>query len=144
MADEKHPLTGELMMRSYPDNSPQAAARILSLAILIDGGFDRDESRQLSESGLLETLGLDEAAFDAVLEDFCYDLQQSSTLWSVSEATTRSALIDSLLSEIVSPSMRLQLLDGMLRIVGADGRVSRSEAELIRRASARWIRGLEH
>ncbi|TVO51920.1 TerB family tellurite resistance protein [Denitromonas halophila] len=131
-------------MRSYPDNSPQAAARILSLAILIDGGFDRDESRQLSESGLLATLGLDEAAFDAVLEDFCYDLQQSSTLWSVSEATTRSALIDSLLSEIVSPSMRLQLLDGMLRIVGADGHVSRSEAELLRRASARWIRGLEH
>ncbi|MFV0663701.1 TerB family tellurite resistance protein [Denitromonas sp.] len=93
---------------------------------------------------MLARLGIDASGFDEERQGFCFDLQRSSTLWSVNEASTRSALIDSLLTEIVSPSMRLQLLDGMLQIVGADGHVSRAEAELVRRAAARWIRGLAH
>lgn len=93
---------------------------------------------------MLARLGIDASGFDEERQGFCFDLQRSSTLWSVNEASTRSALIDSLFTEIVSPSMRLQLLDGMLQIVGADGHVSRAEAELVRRAAARWIRGLAH
>lgn len=44
-------------MRSYPDDSAEAAARIVCLALLADGGLDRAETESLARSGTIEKMG---------------------------------------------------------------------------------------
>ena len=50
-------------MRSYPRNSPQAAARIVALAMLADGDLTRTELDALDQLDAHEQLGLDRAHF---------------------------------------------------------------------------------
>ena len=52
-------------MRSYPTDSPQAAARIVTLAMLADGAVCRAEVDALERSGVHEQLGLHAATFPA-------------------------------------------------------------------------------
>ena len=45
-------------MRSYPHDSPQAAARIVTLAMLADGAVSGAEIDALDRSGVHQQLGL--------------------------------------------------------------------------------------
>ena len=46
-------------MRSYPNDSPQATARILALAMVVDGHLAPSELRVLDESPLMRDLEMD-------------------------------------------------------------------------------------
>ena len=61
-------------MRSYPRNSPQAAARILALAMLSDGHLTMRELDVLDRLNAPAQLGLGRADLHAVLHGFCDDL----------------------------------------------------------------------
>lgn len=131
-------------MRSYPNDSAEAAARIVSLAMLVDGGLDPAETAQLKRAGVLEDMGMSAEQFDTVVHDFCNDLLQCSAYWSAGRLHMQPDVIEQLLGEIQCPAHRLRLLGAMLDIISADGRVTRSEADLLTRALRRWGDGLEH
>ncbi|MCZ4306276.1 TerB family tellurite resistance protein [Zoogloeaceae bacterium G21618-S1] len=131
-------------MRSYPNDSAEAAARIVSLAMLVDGGLDPEETAQIRRAGVLEEMGMSAEQFDAVVQDFCNDLQQCSAYWSVGRLKLQPEVIEQLLGEIQRPENRLRLLGTMLDIIAADGRVTRSEVDLLTHALRRWGDGLEH
>lgn len=131
-------------MRSYPNDSAQAAARIVSLAMLVDGGLDPSETACLSRSGLIKAMGLSEIEFDQVVREFCDDLLQSGDYWSSGRLTLRAEIIEHLLGEIRDPAQRVRLLAVILEIVAADGRVTSAEAALLSQAMRRWSDGLEH
>jgi hypothetical protein len=62
------------VMRSYPSNSPQAAARIVALTLLADGDICRFERRALQRTRAAERLGLLPSEFAEILNDCCIDL----------------------------------------------------------------------
>ena len=67
-------------MRSYPHNSPQAAARIVALTMLADGNLSHDEFMALEHQQMAAQFGLLPSELMEVLYDCCEDLQSSPGL----------------------------------------------------------------
>ena len=67
-------------MRSYPANSPQAAARIVALAVVADGDIGDAETQWLDRLAVHEQLGLARHELHALLDSFCEDLLSSELL----------------------------------------------------------------
>jgi hypothetical protein len=68
------------MMRSYPVNSPQAAARIVALTVVADGDIGDAETKWLDRLAVHEQLGLARHELHALLDTFCEDLLSSDQL----------------------------------------------------------------
>jgi uncharacterized tellurite resistance protein B-like protein len=124
------------MMRSYEKDSPQAMARIVALAMLVDGGLDKSELELVAGYGIVRKLGLSEDEFESIVHILCEDILTCGTRYGQIEMTMGQ--IDSLLGEIEDPQLRKLLLAWMVAIVDADQRVSDGEAVLISRALERW------
>lgn len=60
-------------MRPYANNSPQAAARIVALAMLADGDICMAEVGVLDRLGAHEQLGLETEPFHIVVHD-CWNI----------------------------------------------------------------------
>ncbi len=60
-------------MRSYPTNSPQAAARIAALTVVADGDIGDAEIEWLDRLAVHEQLGLARHELHALLDTFCED-----------------------------------------------------------------------
>lgn len=125
-------------MRHYPIDSPQAAARILALAILADGGLDVAELRVLDNYDIDEKFGLEPALFDEVIKDFCFDLAQYSDRDYASHLELDRETIGQLLRDIRDPRMQMDLLRMMVDIVNADGSLAGGEAVLVAEAMVVW------
>ena len=124
-------------MRHYSPDSPQAVARVLALTILADGGLDVAELRVLKHFDLKHRCQLDEAGFDHVLRDFCYDLLQFAGRNPLSILELDRDTIGHLLRDIEEPGLQMMLLRVMLDIIDADGTVSTGEAVLLAPSAAR-------
>ena len=122
-------------MRSYPENSPRAAGRLLALTMISDGHVDLSEIGAVYRSRILEHIGLDDDAFDAVLHELCDDLLATAHHGTIQIDET---LIDALLDEIGDPELRRNLLRTMWRLADADGWLADSEAVVLNRAAIRW------
>ena len=123
-------------MRSYPNDSPQATARVLALAMVVDGHLAPSELRVLDDSPLMRDLDLDRTVFRVVLEDLCNDMVNTAVVQGAVELN--APLIDSLLSEITTSELRRKLLSAMWKIVDADGWLADAEAALLARACLMW------
>ncbi|MEZ5628181.1 MAG: hypothetical protein R3E34_11745 [Rhodocyclaceae bacterium] len=66
-------------MRSYRNDSAEAAARITSLAMLVDGGLDRRKLRAQARRRVSEDMGMSAENDTARLP--CNDLLQCSAYW---------------------------------------------------------------
>lgn len=67
-------------MRTYPSNSPQAAARIVTLAMLADGHVCNAEPEELIQQGVHQQLGLQHEELTAVVHACCDDLLAGAQL----------------------------------------------------------------
>ena len=67
-------------MRSYPVNSPQAAARIIALTVVADGDIGAAEIEWLDRLAVHQQLGLGRHELHALLDIFCEDLLSSDQL----------------------------------------------------------------
>ena len=61
-------------MRSYPTNSPEAAARLLAMALVADGQYSMNEIKTIDRLQASQRLGLAPEAIKAVIDGFCEDL----------------------------------------------------------------------
>jgi uncharacterized tellurite resistance protein B-like protein len=125
-------------MRHYPIDSPQAAARILALAILADGGLDVSELRVINNYDIDDKFGLDPVLLDDVIKDFCFDLAQYSDRDFASHLELDRDTIGQLLRDIRDPKMQMDLLRMMVDIVNADGSLAGGEAVLVSEAMMVW------
>lgn len=129
-------------MRSYPQNSPQACARILALAMLADGSMCKQELDTFDLLDLHERIGLEKDGFHAVVQTFCEDLLTAARAnWSDTCRIDPDSLA-AWMAEIDSPELRRKLIDLCVAIVEADGRVADSESMVLEAAVAHW--GLQH
>lgn len=124
-------------MRSYLINSPEARARLLALAMVVDGHLAPSELRVLEESPVLQELGIDWTLFTVVLDELCEDMLDSTVRDGAVEIGP--ALQDELLDEITDTAVQRRLLVAMLDIVEADARVAHGERLLVNRAGQRWM-----
>ena len=97
-------------MRTYPTNSPQAAARIVALTLAADGHVSSAELAVLERVDAYRQLGITPPQMRAVLQDFCEDLlvAQQSTWADACHIEPRT--IAQLMAEIDEPALRMSVL----------------------------------
>jgi len=129
-------------MRSYPTNSPQAAARILALTVVADGDIGDAELQWLERLAVHERLGLARHELHALLDTFCEDLLSSDQLkWADACPVDERTLAD-LMGEIQDPALRLKLLRLCVELVEVDAQVDDGESFVLVAAVEHW--GLHH
>jgi len=129
-------------MRSYPVNSPQAAARIVALTVVADGDIGDPEIEWLDRLAVHEQLGLARHELHALLDRFCEDLLSSDQLqWADAFPVDERTLAD-LMGEIQDPALRLKLLRLCVQLAEVDARVDDGESIVLAAAVEHW--GLQH
>ncbi|PXW95194.1 tellurite resistance protein TerB [Sphaerotilus hippei] len=128
-------------MRSYPRNSPEAAARLVTLALLADGDLSRIELQAVETLQVHQRLGLDREALREVLHDFCDDLLSTHRPWGESCRIDPQTLAG-LLAEVDEPALRRLVLQLCVAIVEADRHVAEGESMVLVAAVEQW--GLQH
>jgi uncharacterized tellurite resistance protein B-like protein len=125
-------------MRSYPTDSPQAAARLLAMALVADGNYSLTELRALDRLKASRQLGLAPDALKEVIDTFCEDLLMAAQgEWTGSarmDESTRQQLLD----EVRDPALRAQTVDLCKAIVQADGHEADGEAALLDAFTRAW------
>ena len=125
-------------MRHYPNNSPEAAARIVVLALIADGTVDRSETQLLERQGTIHRLGLDLEQFDKIFYEFSEDSLTKAHRHLSGQLELDAKSINELLDEISDPALQKKILRLMLDIVNADRRLTAGEASLIAQALRNW------
>jgi hypothetical protein len=125
-------------MRTYPANSPEAAARIVAVTLLSDGYVGQTEYEFLSRPGVAMALGLEVERLHGVVHAFCDDLQASSTDPWVEVTRVDARTLARLLGEIDEPALQRRLLRLCHAAVEADGHVAQGESTVLSAAMAQW------
>lgn len=125
-------------MRPYPRNSPQAAARIVALAMLADGRLARAELAAFARSKALRRLGLDAAGWQIVVQALCDDLVESANLTDDIMCTIEPSTLATVMAEIDDASLRRTVLDLCVAVVVADAHVAEEEHTVLAAACAAW------
>lgn len=129
-------------MRTYPRNSPQAAARIVALAMLSDGHLTMRELDVLDRLDAPAQLGLGRADLNAVLHGFCDDLLASAAHGWADACRMDACTLAGLLAEVDDPTLRLTVLQLCVQVVEADDHLAEGESTLLVAAVEHW--GLQH
>lgn len=122
-------------MRKYGNNSPEAGARVVALALMADGAIDRSEIQLLERQNVVGRLGLDN---EQIYYEYCTDMLASANRNASGLLELDEHRITALLDEISDPGLQKKLMRIMLDIVNADHRLTAGEASLIAQALERW------
>ena len=123
-------------MRNYPVDSPHAAARVLALTLIADGGVSQKELNTLAGLADAQAIGIEPGLMDEVLQQLCQDLEMvSRRRWG---RELEPAQLDPLLDEVRAPLLRSRVLQLAYNIAQSDGRLSDSEGRLISHMNRRW------
>lgn len=130
-------------MRSYPRNSPDAAARILALVLISDGHVCRSEFEVLKRLGAADEIGLDPDGLSRVVHTLCEDLllgayNSGSTMASVDPDT-----LASLMAEVDDPALQRKVMRLALAVAEADRHLADGEALVLQAARQHWGHTIE-
>lgn len=128
-------------MRSYPHNSPEAAARIVALVLISDGNVCRSEIEALQHLQVEQELGLAPGSFAPVVHTLCEDLLagtygSATMMCSVDEST-----LASLLAEVSEPELQAKVLRLASAAAEADRHLADAEALVVATARRVWQAG---
>ena len=129
-------------MRSYPANSPQAAARIIGLTVVADSDIGDAEIEYLDRLAVHEQLGLARHELHALLDTFCEDLLSSEQLKWADACPVDERTLAQLMGEIDDPALRLKLLRLCVELAEVDAHVNDGESSVLVAAVEHW--GLHH
>ena len=124
------------MLRSYPHNSPEAAARIVAVALVANGEIKAIETAALNAHGCHRRLGMTEAQWDGVVRDLCADLHGSAR--SVEERCVSGEMLAHMLREVDDDSTRRTVLKLSCAVVYADRCVEAEESLVLLAMSEHW------
>lgn len=132
-------------MRPYPRNSPQAAGRVLALALMADGEVSSVELSRLEDLMAHTRLGLGRPAWLRVLHDFCADLLQCRRrarpglgAGARAEDGVDATLLRQLLADLDDPALCETVLMLCREAVEADRIVTDGEAAVLAAAERQW------
>lgn len=125
-------------MRTYSCNSPQAAGRIVAIALLADGHLSGDELTALHRARLAERLGLAPGEFGAILQGLCEDLQTNAHLNWNDACKVDSDVMQHVMRELEDPVLRAEVLNLCYVAIYADRHIDDSETALLASLSRAW------
>jgi len=125
-------------MRSYPRNSPEAAARIVALVLISDGHFCKSELDILKQLGAERELGLEPHLLPHIVytlrEELVHDgFATGSLLANVDDST-----LASLMAEVSDPVLQRTVLRLSLAAARADGHLADGETVVLEAARHHW------
>jgi hypothetical protein len=121
-------------MRSYPRNSPEAAARIVALVLISDGHVCRSEVEALQRLQIEQELGLAPGGFAQVLHTLCEDLLMGAHGGGSMMCSVDEAALASILSEVDAPSLQAKVLHLARAAAEADRHLADAEALVVEAA----------
>jgi uncharacterized tellurite resistance protein B-like protein len=128
----------ENTMRHYPRNSPQAAGRILALALLSDGHLSKRELDTLDQLDAHVHLGLGRTELHTVVHGFCEDLLSTMYMSWGDACQVDQATLSALMADIDDPALRRTLLQLCMAVVEADGHVAEGDSMMLSSAINHW------
>jgi hypothetical protein len=125
-------------MRAYPIDSPQAATRLLAMALVADGHYAPCELRTLDRLDASRRLGLSPQGMKTVIDTFCEELMHAQRgVWRGS-AELDPALRQRLLNEVRNPRLQAEVRRLCEAIVTSDGHLADGEVELLDAMAMAW------
>lgn len=125
-------------MRSYRRNSPESAARIVSMVLLADCHVSRDEMDALKRHDIPHRLDLSHPHFMLVTQQLCDDLRTHAEMpWQGAQALPTSGW-HAMLDEIDDTGLRLILLDLCATLVESDHHIDPGEQTLVHSMADHW------
>lgn len=125
-------------MRSYPRNSPHAAARVVALTVLADGHLGHQEIDAMQRIDVAGRLDLSQADFMGVLQAVCDDLMASSHQhWSGIQHLPRTEL-KQMLDEIDDVGLRLIVMEICAALCECDQNLADAEYEMLCTQADHW------
>lgn len=124
-------------MRSYPRNSPEAAARVLALLLITDGNLCHSEVQVLEALEAPARLGLAPGGFAPVVQGLCEDLMLTASAgeWPCSPD---DAALAALLHEVDDPALRRTVLGLAAAAAQADRHLADAEQRLLDALRMHW------
>ncbi len=125
-------------MRSYPLNSPEAAARIVALVLISDGHVCSSEFDVLKQLGAERELGLEPHLLPHIVHTLCEELMmggyESGSLLAKLDDTSLAALM----AEVSDSTLQRTVLRLALAAARADGHLADGEAVVLAAARHHW------
>ena len=128
--------------RPYASDSAEAKARLIILALLVDGDIDEYELMALNRPQTLETLGITRQGFVRVLHELCEDLARLPN--DGSALSIPRPLLSSLFNAISEPETQKQLLGMISTMIQSNGHISREELQYWKSAAQAWRQEAGH
>jgi hypothetical protein len=125
-------------MRTYTNNSPQAAARLVALALLADGHAGSEELDALENARVCQRLGLRAEEFHAVMQGLCEDLLSASHMNWGNLCRPDSDVLQHLAGELTDPLKRVEVLELCRIAAQADRYIAEGEFLLLNALANAW------
>jgi uncharacterized tellurite resistance protein B-like protein len=125
-------------MRTYPVNSPQAAARLLAMALVADGNYALSEIKALDRLDAARQLGLPPQDLKAVIDAFCEDLLLGAHGEWLGSSQLDAATRQALLAEVTDPGLRETIVALCEAVVAADGHLADGETAMLDSLTRAW------
>lgn len=125
-------------MRTYPTNSPQAATRLLAMALVADGNYSMTEIRALDRLEAPRRLGLPADEIKTVIDQFCQDLLSATQGEWTGSAQISDATRQALMREVQDPALRAQIMELCEAVALADGHLAEGEADMLDALVKAW------
>lgn len=125
-------------MRTYPCNSPEAAARLVALVLISDGHVCRSEIDALDRLGATDELGLQPGAMPGIVQTLCEDLLLGAYASGSVPANVDKEALTSLMAEVTDPVLRGRVLRLAVAVADADRHLAEGEALVLEAARHHW------
>ena len=125
-------------MRSYPHNSPEAAARIVALVLISDGHVCSSEFDILKQLGAERELGLEPQLLPHIVHTLCEELLAGGYETGSMMGNVDDSALASLMAEISDPVLQRTVLRLSLAAARADGHLADGEALVVEAARHHW------
>ncbi|WP_284619328.1 TerB family tellurite resistance protein [Aquabacterium humicola] len=123
-------------LRPYSRNSPEAAARIVALALIANGRVEAAEVAVLDALQAAERLGLTRARWHGVINDLCADLLGPARCGD--EGRIPGDVLNRMLDEVDDQETRRLVLRLCSAVIQADRQIDDGESIVLLAAIERW------
>ncbi len=128
-------------MRSYPRNSPEAAARIVALVLVSDGHVCNTEYKTLNQLFAARDLGLNPQDMPGILQTLCEDLQMEGFDGRSILTHVGDDLMASLMAEVDDTRLQGLVLRIAASVAHADKHLSDGETAMLDAIIRHWRAG---
>jgi tellurite resistance protein len=125
-------------MRSYPRNSPQAAARIVALVLTSDGHVCSSEERALDKLDIAGQLGLAPTEFAQIVQALYEDHSIAHAPLVPAVGRIDTALLGALIDEIDDPALRSKVIRLCVAVATADDHLADGEIAVLAAILGAW------